>query len=248
MPNYITNELTCERKETLDSLAGGPEEQFIDFEKLIPMPAMLKGDVDELTKDWAAVALGIANLNTLRQQHPNPGDSFRKGDYGSAAKVVTQWNLAKMLTEGPFPKDYDDERFEKLINCMRCLKQYGHASWYEWSIQNWGVKWNAGDQKRISDTVVRFTTAWAAPLKVLNALALRHPEEKFRLRWADEDTGSNAGDITVKGDQVVSGGRVENDSVEAHALAFDLCFDGQLPDDMAWKEGKLIYVEEAEAV
>lgn len=59
----------------------------------------------------------------------------------------------------PMPKDiYRGELGEKE------RKKYGKKNWYDWSIDNWGTKWNATtdyiniDDDRIS---IRFSTAWA---------------------------------------------------------------------------------------
>lgn len=247
MPNHITNELTCENKATLDSLAGGNNREFVDFEKIVPMPDMLRGDVDTDVLLWAEICTGFVNLTTLSQPHGSPVEAVRIGDYGSAADYLKGSRAIRLMQDGPFPKDFDAKRFDQLLNAMRGLKEFGFASWYEWSLQHWGTKWNAYDQKQVSDLIVRFNTAWSAPVPFLVALSLKHPSETFRLRWADEDFGCNVGDVTVKAGEIVSGGRLENSSVEAHALALELIHDGIVPDEYELRDGKLVYVEDAAA-
>ena len=68
----------------------------------------------------------------------------------------------------PMPKDiYRGELGEKE------RKKYGKKNWYDWSIDNWGTKWNATtdyidiDDDRIS---IRFSTAWAPPLPIIKKL------------------------------------------------------------------------------
>ena len=52
-------------------------------------------------------------------------------------------------------------------------EKYGKKNWYDWSIDNWGTKWNADtedidiDDDRIS---IRFSTAWAPPLPIIKKL------------------------------------------------------------------------------
>jgi hypothetical protein len=66
------------------------------------------------------------------------------------------------------------------------------ATWYEWSIANWGTKWNAYSQEpteRTDDTLIlRFQTAWGPPYPwlaaVLNALQL-----SFEHNWLSEGGG-----------------------------------------------------------
>lgn len=47
------------------------------------------------------------------------------------------------------------------------LREYGATNWYDWSLVNWGVKWNSGgaDIMHSDDNrfVVRFDTAWNEP-------------------------------------------------------------------------------------
>lgn len=244
MPNHITNELTCEHKSTLDSVRGKKKADLIDFNKVTPMPKLYAFEPDMGTTEWAEICCGTVNLSTLRRSHANPADSFRSGDYGAATDALKQSNAIRSMTEGPFPKDFDDTRFENLIRSMRCLRLYGHVSWLEWSQENWGTKWNAYSQKRISDKCIRFDTAWNPPIKVISELSLKFPKEKFCLRWASEDFGCNAGSVVIRNGEVVEGGKLENDSLEAHQLAFELVYDGELPEEMKWQDGRLIYVED----
>ncbi len=66
---------------------------------------------------------------------------------------------------------------------------------YEWRCENWGTKWNAYDQKRLSPISIYFQTAWSAPEPVMDALAAKFPDVSFMLEYADEDIGHNAGII-----------------------------------------------------
>lgn len=71
----------------------------------------------------------------------------------------------------PMPKDQED-------------------NWYQWSIQNWGTKWNAymGVTGLIEDTyaIAHFETAWSPPLPVIDKLAEMFPKAHLRLIWCDE--------------------------------------------------------------
>jgi Api92-like protein with ferredoxin domain len=244
MPNHITSELTCENPTTLAAIRGGTDRPFIDFNAIISMPEILHSEPDSEVKMWAEIALGMINLTS---SHRNPGDSFRDNDFGAASKALHQSNAIRALTDGPFPQSFTDKRFEEMITCMRCVRQYGHLTWLEWALENWGTKWNAYSQRSVNDTAIRFDTAWSAPLKVLSALSKKYPEETFRLRWADEDFGSNTGDVTFKNSEIIAGGRLEDNSREAYALVLELKCDGIVPEEYELIDGKLVYREEAEA-
>ena len=88
------------------------------------------------------------------------------------------------------------------------LREYGSATWYSWSVSNWGTKWNAyccnmdfleGNYARLL-----FETAWSAPHPVLEKLSDTYPDVKFEHEWADEDIGVNCGRYTY-----TNGERVE---------------------------------------
>lgn len=61
-------------------------------------------------------------------------------------------------------------------------------NWHDWQTENWGTKWNAYKSDRISDTAVKFQTAWDAPVPVIIALAEKFPDEIITVISANEDT------------------------------------------------------------
>jgi hypothetical protein len=242
MPNHITNELTAQ-KCILDSLKSAESE--LDFETVVPVPEILKGSPHMGITEWAKIAMGITNLSTLRSQRLDPVKAFEAGRYGDAASFLEQQNAIRAMSEGPFPINYTDDDFEQLLRCMRGLKEYGAASWCEWSIEHWGTKWNAYSITRTSDTTIRFDTAWSAPLKWLAKLIEKYPKEEISIRWADEDFGNNTGSLTVKPDGSIEGGPLVNDSPEAHKLAMELQYNNIVPDHMKPEpDGRYSYVED----
>lgn len=78
-------------------------------------------------------------------------------------------------------------------------EKYGKENcWYHWSIKNWGTKWNACDADNDGDGYIIFLTAWSAPIPIFKALSKKFPKITFNIRYADEDFGSNCGEITAK--------------------------------------------------
>ena len=82
--------------------------------------------------------------------------------------------------------------------------KYGKENcWYEWSIENWGTKWNAYETALMEDNgkiVCMFQTAWAYPEPIIKKLAEMFPDLNMHHSYADEDTGSNSGhNIIEKG-------------------------------------------------
>ena len=77
-----------------------------------------------------------------------------------------------------------------LGTCEREL--YGKNNWYDWSIENWGTKWNAYSFSRDGNTI-GFQTAWSAPHPILAELTGMFPGVYITHEWADEDIGQNCG-------------------------------------------------------
>ena len=52
-------------------------------------------------------------------------------------------------------------------------EKYGKNNWYDWSIANWGTKWNSVDttvEENGSTLSYNFMTAWDCPREIVNAL------------------------------------------------------------------------------
>jgi hypothetical protein len=65
-------------------------------------------------------------------------------------------------------------------------------NWYEWNIENWGTKWDAGDVsvETISDdstsVSISFQTAWDVATPVFRAMVKQHPELEFSFSSEEE--------------------------------------------------------------
>ena len=55
-------------------------------------------------------------------------------------------------------------------------EKYGKDNWYDWSISNWGTKWNAYETKYTSDRSVYFESAWDSPINIVESFI-----QKFKL-------------------------------------------------------------------
>lgn len=70
------------------------------------------------------------------------------------------------------------------------IKKYGYPTWYEWSIANWGTKWDACEVELYgedSDCLeYSFETAWSPPVAWLEETAKQYPELEFRMKYEEE--------------------------------------------------------------
>lgn len=242
MPNHIKNRLTIsgDTTEVLAQIAG--ENGVISFQKIVPMPEELLLDGEELNLvEWAKIAIGVINLATLRDEpKEHPAESVRKKDWGAAADALERASAIRKMNEGPFPKDFTPERFEEFMLYVRNLFKYGHCTWYGWSRENWGTKWDAYESEVDANGRVVFETAWSTPFPVIVALSKRFPDKKLILEWADEDTGNNAGSISIQNGEP-EGGLFDNQSQAAYEMAFELRPSKR--DDYEMVDGKYQYKE-----
>ena len=121
------------------------------------------------------------------------------------------------------------------------VESYGHATWYSWSVENWGTKWNSSECEKISDTVFDFVTAWSGVPQLIEKMSLEFPDVKISYEYSDEDTGANCGVGTYLNGEVEFK-RLESQSTEAYELAFKLRSDRK--EDYQLVDGKYEYVEE----
>lgn len=101
------------------------------------------------------------------------------------------------------------------------IAKYGADNWYDWSIRNWGTKWNTYESCVDYDTIT-FRTAWSCPLPAIIALSKNLPDYTFTISWADEDFGANVGRAVFKGGEEVEMYSPDSCSKEAYELAFEI--------------------------
>lgn len=84
----------------------------------------------------------------------------------------------------------------------------GIICWRDWSINNWGTKWNGYELELERDgdgtAKLRFQTAWSHPVPVIEALSTMFPEAEIQVSYADEDLGYNLGEY-----KILNGARTE---------------------------------------
>lgn len=197
MPNYIRNRITIKgnEKQVLDFVKG--DESVFDFNKIIPMPKEL---------DIAETSLGDDGAKYLLLKASSSFMSKREID-----------ELEKRLKE----RNQFDEAIELGRKYLSNIAAYGQKTWYGWSSENWGTKWNALEPSVISENCIEFETAWAGVVELIEKLSTFFPESTFEYKYADEDTGCNCGYGTIK-NGVSEMTFPEKLSREAYELAFEL--------------------------
>ncbi len=145
MPNNIYNTLVVigtdeQVNQVLEHIKGEPfddgSEMYIDFNKIIKKP-----------KELDVKSGGIA-------------ETFQFLLFGTG-KAAERTNIEE---EQSFIKRLDPEQlhegFNDAIVRQANLEEFRYSDWYDWSIANWGTKWNAYFQSLHAYNVIYFNTAW----------------------------------------------------------------------------------------
>ena len=215
MPNYVINRVTCDDMDELKKLLLNKDEN-VDFNIVIPRPEELditsgshSYDVqsryfhtEEAERKLAKQRRIIGNVLEILYNNTMTQEEFVKkvmadeklikkikafkGWYSRKSKNIKYAMKKKELTEA----------LENYIKGFFNIKRYGERDWYDWSIKNWGTKWNAGATVVDSD-VIEFQTAWSTPIPVFVELSKRLKDITINVDYADKDIGSNCGTLEI---------------------------------------------------
>lgn len=255
MPNHIQNRLQVigdnqEVQKVLTHIKGNYDdgkEMQIDFNKIKPMPKELNIETHSGVEMWAEICTGQIDFASLFQpMETSASEMFKNGKYGTLASRMNAGTTMEHLTgkrQGNV-KDLSEADFNTFIQCLKNYRKHGNTSWYEWSLENWGTKWNAygqNDERNTEDTIY-FQTAWSCPIELIQEVSRMFPLVKLHLAYADEDSGSNAGKITFENGEATEVNQPEGQSTEAYDIYFELHPDSK--ENYKLVEGKYEYVDE----
>lgn len=98
-------------------------------------------------------------------------------------------------------EEYSDVVFSfwNIITPTDLEHYFTKENWYNWNVDNWGVKWDAKLEERAVDQLevttyesgttavsYHFETAWGAPNEIFVALAEKYPHLEFDIEWEEE--------------------------------------------------------------
>jgi len=193
MPNHVSTKLTAVGPAAdLDRLVSlifkdldepDPDNecnQRFDFNAVIPMPAILEGSTSGSDE---------RNAYAWKYGVPYPtGFRFEPAEQ-EVRRCIDRVNAD--IIEGRTTM----KRVEAIaLGVFNAIKETGHPSWYEWSVEHWGTKWNAYSLRRVArvsptELTFMFDTAWSVPKPVLDKLAELFPS--LTIRTASWDEGGN---------------------------------------------------------
>ena len=201
MPNHVENHIEFNGdKQQIDAMLNkiGSDEYgigTIDFKKIINMPETLNIEAGSRTdhglkayREFIEVyTAGLSEKEALKSLENIPTESENAFLCQRTDIKRDEWELGKTAWQN--------------------IQKYGAPTWYEWSITNWGTKWNAYGYEEGTDysacDELTFQTAWSAPHPILRKLSEMFPEIVFKHRWADEDIGMNCGERCYLGGEII---------------------------------------------
>jgi hypothetical protein len=188
MPNWCENELVVRGKAGvlayLAAIEGQADEDgrhHIDFQKILPMPAILEGTVPGSSSEMGRVLLGDDDLGQKMLSYP----------WVQAEAITTLEQLQNYIRQHHPESENDGKR------SLQAEKETGCRDWLEWragTMENhfqdghWGTKWNACHCAPLENATdqrakLEFSTAWSPPTPVILELSRQFPLLTFTLKY-----------------------------------------------------------------
>jgi hypothetical protein len=237
MPNHVTNEIIIDGTEeeifAVREYMRSDENPF-DFRNLSRMPKELEGT----TSPCRIISKGEYNIQESAIKLLN--DKVANGTpLTKEEDNKLKWGLSRGITQ-----KMSDELMEK----------YGYNNWYDWQLAHWGTKWNSYSHWNMDDMDANefgFQTAWAHPMPIIEALSIKFPNIRFKIKFADEDFGHNLGSYEILDGLIENEFFPEGGSTEACMLAlevqggedyylYDQFVEGYLEEDEGLDEFEMI--------
>jgi hypothetical protein len=173
MPNWTCNALEFDTRFT-ESLRL--DDGHLDFNRWIPMPDSLRQTSGGLQEEAVSyIKTGVLSerakleIERVRGYVDAHHDQFYLDYYGLYLKDRDSfYPITTLHKDGNDYAVYTKEMFADLgaIYVTNELK-YGYQDWYDWSIENWGMKWNASDSQLVDygngRSLLVFSTPWCQP-------------------------------------------------------------------------------------
>lgn len=148
--------------------------------------------------NWVMNEIKVGNIKAIKE-------CVVKSESG-----VEEYDFNKII---PMP----DDIFKGNLG-MEERKKYGANNWYDWSIKNWGTKWNADSYNRTGNLTFSIQTAWSTPEPVIKEMSRKY-NCTVEVRYADEDCGYNCGEYIYRKGELINEWNPEFGTDEARKFA-----------------------------
>lgn len=227
MPNWAYNKITAKTDEDFNALCKKflDKNENLDFNTIVPMPDTIKnttgisktehmemiayvlthkpdGSILTLnTKDDVIKAIDVHNQGDGQLAEDLTDDDFCAIIESSKRQDDLEWNKQHW---DRFPASNEGRSyFTEAENVLYNMLHYGVTNWYDWSINNWGSKWNASstDVDKLERSIY-WETAWSPTVEIAQNMSKVCTEPVY-YQYAEEQFTEYVGEfIFHKGDVI----------------------------------------------
>lgn len=192
MPNWVRNQIIFKTKEDLNKalkLCGidtnlQKKEHKMDFGVLVPMPKILDHQSAYYNSTLHPPLLINPDWNSAVEKFCESGSINKDSDSDEVIPAFIEY-LKK--SDSPCKAEsFTDSQQQEIIEAVCKKLCEGYKDWYDWSLVNWGCKWNA-NLVAVTNYSIVFDTPWSCPEPWIRAFASADPNLDFYFDWADED-------------------------------------------------------------
>lgn len=216
MPNHVTHRMTvsgpADKVQAFKDhcIETSNDDPFFDFNTIIPMPEIL-GKIESGSRT-------------------NDGIFALTGQYKYVNPLTFPWAKEKGITTQQQFLEYLQKESPSSIEqgklSLQAKKETGYNDWYDWSIHNWGTKWNSYSFKMVKDEPglleFLFNTAWSPPDPIFEKLAEMFGEDLvFEIVCFDEGWGFAV-------EYRIEDGHLDSDQLETDDISFKRVY-GEFP-------------------
>ncbi len=160
MPNWVMNELTCifQGSEELQSFKSKVDEKNL-YNSFFPMP--------EILQDTQSPDISVEKLIL---------------EYNEKTNLKAMGLTEIIKSNHPLYSGIA----EQALKNQQAYIATGYTNWYDWSIDNWGVKWDTSNlqAKELSDfntVIYSFDSPWDTPEHFVIELSKLYPDACFEM-------------------------------------------------------------------
>lgn len=250
MPNHVQNILKFkgitqeEMKKVISGIDDNGKEILFDFNQIIPMPKTLNITSGGYQNQYIQAyldSLSSSERFEISNKLKEIKDTYYKNYYARIIEYsheISKEDLINMKSN--YKKDYANINPKSIIDVGKCyidnLLNYGADTWYEWSCNHWGTKWNAykvsieDSSDTNYDGEITFQTAWSSPFPIFQELAKKLPNVFFDLLYADEDyCGDNYGHFQFQNEELYEI-EIQEDSIKFSCDVWDDSYEDFLAE------------------
>ena len=231
MPNWVMNRLVLTGKranELADKILSKDVEtgkEYMNFNNIDRMPDTLNcvcGSCTAPAAEYYLTAINPTSTLKVRGYKKVSEDEFAH----MLSKINDCYGERKLYGTNEFGVQEDD--FNTLGGKSSYLKygktiienrmNYGASTWYEWSREHWGVKWNASSSRvsrGTNEVEIYFETPWDGVARLMAKAGTIIPEVELTYDCSEEQTAYCEKYMKMKNGRVVDGKIYEPGSKEA---------------------------------